>query len=202
MFVNPVKLSSMLDGLNKLDKSLESIENYVDETEFVESSKTQKLVIDCKYKSEMMNVFGTCWFIAITMTFFFSDTTREKSQENLLQMIIKLKEKNLSPEQHELLKIIYNDSYYEGENLRGQYIEILYSLFLNLYKNLFFMLQCKFNMNENCTFNNLQCHLDIVSEFMELFPNNPLNDIIKRKKTIEKKKSSFKYKRNKYRRNT
>lgn len=189
-FVNPVKLSLMLDGLNKLDESLEPMENYVSETDFVAlSEKSKELVIDCKYKSEMMNVFGTCWFIAITMTFFFSDTTRKESQKNLLQMIIKLKKKNLSPEKHELLKIIYNDSYYENDKLKSKYIEILHSLFLNLYKNLFLMLQCKFNMNKDCTFDNLQCHLNIVSEFMALFPNNPLNDILKREETISKKKT-------------
>jgi hypothetical protein len=73
----------------------------------------------------MMNVFGTCWFIAITMTFFFSDTTRYESQNNLLQMIIKLKENNLSDNQHQLLKIIYKEKdYYENEKLKIQYINI------------------------------------------------------------------------------
>ena len=43
---------------------------FLDEKEFMESLNN-KLILDCEYKSNMMNYFGTCWFIAITMMFFF-----------------------------------------------------------------------------------------------------------------------------------
>jgi len=197
IYANPEKMNNMIELLNnkndydelsvKLEKDkLKELQDYISPEQFLEFANIpQKLIIDCKYKANMRNFFGICWFTAITMTFFFSDTTRVKAQQNLLPMIINIKNNTLSENQNKLLKIIYSkDRYYENGQLKKEIMNTLYLLFLNLYKNLFFMLQCKIGTKDSCHIDIKKCHLDIVSEFVELFPyefNYKENDSIMQK---------------------
>jgi len=184
-YANPTKMENILSSLQMLDE-LDKIPDYINESNFLELANIpQKFTIDCKYKANMMNFFGTCWFIAITMTFFFSDTTRVKAQQNLLPMIMKIKNNTLTENQNKLLKMIYNDDkYYENGKLKKDVIMILYNLFLNLYKNLFLMLQCKIGTKDLCDIEINKCHLDIVSQFIDLFPDS-LNSLQGKEKISE-----------------
>ena len=185
-YVNPLKIDEYIELLNNKQKIKPE---FLDEKEFMESFNN-KLILDCEYKSNMMNYFGTCWFIAITMMFFFSDTTRKDAQLNLFETIKKLKKEEISDIQLLLLKNIYpyNDMYFEKGKLKKIYINKLFNLFNNLYKNLFSMLKCSVGVTNICDSNTLVCQLNAVDSLMNLFNESDLkstdNKILKIKEYL------------------
>jgi len=171
-YPNPIALDSYLI---KLDES-QIIPDYIDETNFLKSNGNSK-IIDCKYKVSMLNFFNTCWFIAITIMFFFSDKTRESSQLNLFPIIKQLKQNRLTDKQIILLKKLYFDEFdfiFEIDNI---FKNKLYKLFSNIYKNLFQMIQCKIGYKKSCDIDVLHCPISAISQLFELFFHDNKKDI-------------------------
>jgi hypothetical protein len=124
------------------------------------------------------------------MMFFFSDTTRKDAQLNLFETIKKLKREELSVIQLLLLKNIYpnNDIYFEKDKLKKVYINKLFILFNNLYKNLFSMLKCSIGVTNICDSSAAICQVNAVDSLMSLFNESDLkstnNKISKIKKEL------------------
>ena len=193
-YVNPEKMQYLIEILNTKDelkqksdyineksKNIMIMEDYINSSQFVNFPiNPPNLILDCKHKVNIMNFHITKWFSMITMIFFFSDKTRVKAQQNLLPMIINIKNNNLSEKQNNLLKFFFETNeyyYFENGKLNKKITKILYLLFVNLYKNLFLMLKYKdyLDMNDEeqklCYVENTKCHLTIMYQFIKLFPN-------------------------------
>jgi len=195
--INPFKLdnlvpfkfdtinSSKLDSINKLVidfnlklkvietiqqeyKDIDTISSYVNEQEFFSISNAN-VVFNCKYKPIMVNMFGTCWFNSITLMIYFSDLSREFAQTNLLECIKKLKLYELSSKQNHLLGNIFPKEYFENKKLKPEYISILYDLCYNLYKNLFFMMECLLGKRNYYLKENFKCSFVIIAHLHKLF---------------------------------
>jgi hypothetical protein len=149
-----------------------------------------KNIINCEHKTYLYNYFGTCWYISIIMLFFFSDTTIECAQLNILEVIAILRANRKLPDKIiDLLKsfLIPNTKFFINDKLKLEYYEFLKTIFLSIEESLIQMTTCFYVDNSKCSFAEATCPvatIDALLEFMKEDEHQYLEKMKKKTKNL------------------